>query len=314
MAAANPLFQALDAQFSDLKNQNIAVGVSGGADSMALIHSLRQWSDADVHALIVDHGLREESACEAASVYEQVGLPAAVLTWTEKPGSRIQEEARVARYGLMAGYMAEHSLEHLFLAHHMDDQAETFLFRLAKGSGVDGLACMAAQQEQHGVILCRPFLDLCKSDLVSYCDDNGLTTVDDPSNDSDLFARVRLRKSMDVLTQEGLSAERLAVSARRFARARCALEDVTDRAYIHCASEVDLKRIVFNFETLLNQPEEIVLRCVMKGVKALSDQPIRLQRMEALCDDLIHAADFRKRTLAGCVFEVDSNSFVITKM
>lgn len=312
---ANPLSNALDAQFSDLKNQNIAVAVSGGPDSMALCHALNAWSGGSVHALIVDHGLRTESATEAQGV--RAGLSnvcAHILTWDEKPGAGIQERAREARYSLMSDYMRTHSLQYLFLGHHMDDQAETFLFRLAKGSGVDGLACMQPRQEQAGVILCRPFLGLKKIDLISYCDVHGLEVVCDPSNDSNAFARVRLRQSMDVLSEEGLTVERLAKSARRFSNVRDALGHVTEKTYKLCVSKKEQSRIEFNYNVLMEQPYEIVLRCLLLGIAELSDHAIRLQRVEVLCDALFSDVLFRKRTLAGCVFERQSDVFVITKM
>lgn len=312
---ANPLIDALDSQFSDLKNQNIAVAVSGGPDSMALYHALCFWSNADVHALIVDHGLRAESSLEAEAVRARLSDGnVKVLTWGEKPDARIQERARDARYALMADFMAEHNLEHLFLGHHMDDQAETFLFRLAKGSGVDGLGCMVARQEQYGMTLCRPFLGLRKSDLIAYCDGHNLEVVHDPSNASDVFARVRLRQSMDILSEEGLTVERLAVSARRFFNAREALDQVTDNAYKNCIFNKYSNRIEFNYGALIEHPYEIVLRCVLRAISELSDHPIRLQRVEALCDDLVQEGNFRKRTLAGCVFELREQRFVITNL
>ncbi len=308
------LFECLDQRFLDIKNLDIAVGVSGGADSMALVHVLSQWCGGQVHVLIVDHGLREDSADEAVGVKARLkGMHVDVLKWDATPDrSRVQERAREARYRLMADYMAEQGLKHLFLAHHMDDQAETFLFRLAKGSGLDGLACMSERQKQGEMLLCRPFLNARKTDLLAYCEEYGLEFVTDPSNDSDAFARVRLRKSMDVLSREGLSVERLGVASARFARARAALEVLAGKAYEACVSQIISDRIVFNFVALSEQPHEIVVRCVLKAIQNLSAHAVRLQRVEALCDDLIHEADFRKRTLSGLTFERKNDMFIIT--
>lgn len=311
----DPLVQALDAHFSDLKKCDVAVAVSGGSDSMALFHTINEWSEGYVHALIVDHGLRDGSAEEARIVQSRLSdTEAHILTWDEKPDARIQERAREARYELMADYMLERNLEHLFLGHHMDDQAETFLFRLAKGSGVDGLSCMSERQKQFGITLCRPFLNTRKADLIGYCQKNQLEYVSDPSNESAHFARVRLRKSMTVLSGEGLTVDRLSVAARRFGHVRDALDQVTDMVYKNLVSKKDNDRIEFYINEMLEQPYEIVLRCLMKAASELSDKPQRLQRFESLCDDLFFEKEFRKRTLAGCVFEKKLRVFVITKL
>lgn len=310
---ADPLILALDAQFSDLKHQNIAVAVSGGSDSMALSHALSIWSKGEVHSLIVDHGLRAESGDEAESVSALINN-SHVLKWNDKPEARIQEMARDARYTLMADYMRKQNITCLFVGHHMDDQAETFLFRLAKGSGVDGLACMAERQEQYGITLCRPFLGIRKAELVRYCDDHNLEYINDPSNESDQFARVRLRQSMDVLEHEGLSVERLSTSAKRFLRVRDVLDQVTDNAYESGVSKKESNRIEFEIKVLFKQPQEIVMRCLMRAVSELSDNPQRLQRFESLCHDLLSNEDYKKRTLAGCAFEISEQKLIITNL
>jgi len=184
----------------------IAVGVSGGADSMAFLSLLQEWCAAHgkiLHALSVNHGLREAAKDECAMVehycqqYDHVQHQ--TLQWDDPSNVRVQEEARRARYDLMGGYCQEKGISHLFLAHHADDQAETVLFRLAKGSGLDGLAGIRNQQGMNGVTLCRPLLDVAKEDLIEFCEVQDIPYIDDPSNDADSFARVRLRQSMDVL-------------------------------------------------------------------------------------------------------------------
>ena len=232
MTFESALAHAMTAHFeSDIGGAHaIAAGVSGGPDSMALCFALSAWCaahrpDITLHALTVDHGLRPDSTQEAQHVQEKLACLSNVshhiLTWdhAEKPASRIQERARTARYDLMRAYMQAHDIRHLFLGHHMDDQAETFLLRLSSGSGLDGLSCMAHRQGRApDFIVCRPLLGMCKTDILSFCDAHNIAFIHDPSNESAAFARVRLRRSMDILAAEGLSSKRLGVTAMRLAR------------------------------------------------------------------------------------------------
>mgnify|MGYP003669880285 CR=1 FL=1 len=304
------------ADFSDVleNGEDIAVAVSGGADSMALCHALSRMHSGHVYAITVDHGLRPEARVEAeyvAQVFVEHGnLSHHILTWAhdDAPHARVQEQARAARYALMAGFMREKGVRCLFLGHHMDDQAETFLFRLAKGSGLDGLSCMAARAafDDGGVFLCRPMLSLPKADMVAYCAAQGIEYIDDPSNQSDKYARVRLRQSMEVLATEGLTPKRLSVTASRIARAREALDIMSDRAYNHL-SKKNNERIEINLKSLVSEPQEIVLRVVLRAmddVITTKGYGARMERVESLCEDLRLLQGFRKRTLGGIIFEV----------
>lgn len=233
--------------------------------------------------------------------------------------TRVQEQARKARYALMAGYMAERGIQRLFLAHHTDDQAETLLFRLAKGSGLDGLAGMAPVQNfrtEAGkeIILCRPFLeDFGKADLIRTCVDNVIPFVDDPSNEAVRFARARLRRSYDVLAEEGLTKARILRLAQRLARARNALGEISAKAYSEAVLEKNTKQIVLRKNVVFLQPEEIVLRVILLAMEELQRCSVpggrgdtygpRLARVEKLCIDLLRPGRFRTRTLGGIKFE-----------
>lgn len=299
-------------------SEMLAVGVSGGPDSMALCFLLSSWlreqkSKTVLHALTVDHGLRSESAAEARQVGRWLkdfkGVRHCILKWRPERAvsSRIQERAREARYALMASYMKEHGISRLFTAHHLDDQAETVLFRLSRGSGLDGLAGMAAAQEfADGLVLCRPLLGVAKARLVQTCRANGVDFIDDPSNRSEAFTRVRLRGSMDVLQSEGLTGERLGVTAQRLGRARKALDQMTEREFYRGFLEKETGRIVFSLAVLQEAPEEIGLRVVLRLISLLQPpDPYgpRLERVESLFCDLLKPEPFRKRTLHGIVFE-----------
>ncbi len=317
---------------------DVAVGVSGGPDSVALLKLLSDWAvrndGPQIHGLIVDHGLRAQSAQEADQVLKslsaslsqakppshstpQLNAPSFpvsktlhyvklnILKWEGKrPETGVQERARRARYALMQDYCAAHNIAHLFLGHHQDDQAETFLFRLAKGSGLDGLSGMRAVQDYEGLIFLRPLLDIPKMRLIAICEAYDLAYIKDPLNESTAFARVRLRQSMNILEGEGLSVKRLSVTAARLARARLALEKIAEDALEDTILEKNTQQIVLNYELLKKHPEEIVLRVLLQCFDAFrpdSDYAPRMEKLEALVVDLMAPKAFRKRTLGGVI-------------
>lgn len=303
---------------ADLEGRaELAVAVSGGPDSMALAFLLSQWANAQenppfIHALIVDHGLRAESGAEAAHVAMALSglerIRPHVLKWEhEGIARRIQEAAREARYALMAEACQSLGVSMLFLGHHRDDQAETFLLRLAGGSGLDGLCAMRPVQPYNAALsLVRPLLDVPKERLLATCTIHKLPFVLDGSNECEAFARVRLRRARGILEREGLSAARISRTVNRLSRARTALEAISEKAYLEMAVFIDTDRIVFNIEIFRSQPEEISFRCVCKALSALGRKSAyrpRFERIEALFLDLFRGDTFRKRTLGGVIIE-----------
>ncbi len=210
--------------------KKLGIALSGGADSMGLLWLAAHSGFASrFAAFIVDHGLRpgsDREAAQAAAAAQGLGIPAHILTWTgQKPATGIQAAAREARYRLMVAAARAAGIEALVTAHHLDDVAETFLMRLARGSGLDGLAGIPAQMVIHGLPVFRPLLDVRHDDLVALLTREGIGWVEDPSNQSPAFERARLRAGMaEGLATLGLSSGKIGLSARRLARAREALE------------------------------------------------------------------------------------------
>lgn len=305
----------------------LAVAVSGGPDSMALARLLCDWSakidGPDIHIITVDHGLRAEAAQEAENVARITkDWPKArhvTLVWEgQKPQARIQEEARKARYSLIEQYCSYHSIQHLFLAHHGDDQVETFLFRLSKGSGLDGLCGMKPVQERGSLLLCRPLLNEHKDDLISFCEDKKIEFMDDPSNDKDEFSRVRLRKMIAALEEEGLSIKRISKTAERLERARQSLAHQAVEISAKTNTIKETNRIVFNFIMLKMQGVEIVLRVIKMAIDDLIENDgygPRTEKLEDLVEDLLSQNSFRKRSLGGVIFEVskDGRELILQK-
>src|SRR5690606_2857459 len=196
---------------------HVAVAVSGGPDSLALTLLLAEWvhrRGGRLQALTVDHGLRPESAEEAASVGRTLmgrGISHRVLKWSgTRPQAGLQEAAREARYALLLDWCSRAGILHLFLAHHLEDQVETFLMRIARGSGRSGLAGMSAIVERRGVRLLRPCLGAERDRLRATLANSGLVPLQAPSNQAPRFTRVRVRARLPALAGAGLGPGRLA--------------------------------------------------------------------------------------------------------
>lgn len=291
-----------------------AVAVSGGGDSLALMLLLADWAKAHGKAppivLTVDHGLSPDSPKLARAVVAEAraaGLAAHILKWRgEKPKSDIEAAARAARYRLLAGWCAKHRLHGLYVAHTCEDQAETFLLRLARGSGLDGLAamqplapCPVAGFETVSVV--RPLLGAHRADLRSFLAARGVAWSEDPMNADPRFARVRLRAAWPAFEAAGLSAGRIADAARHLARARQALEAAT-AGFLAAHAHFEGTLALLDVEALAAVPREIGLRVLAEllGRVAGAAYRPRFERLERLYEAIL-AGDGRKgRTLAGC--------------
>ncbi len=299
----------------------VAVACSGGPDSMAVTAMLNDWARArsiEMTALIVDHGLRENSSDEAVQVRQWLierGIRAEILDQQRDksdavaPTSNIQARARALRFDLLIGWCEAHGVDHLVLGHHLDDQAETFLLRLARGSGVDGLGAMRPRQANtdlytgHSLVLLRPLLDLSKSDLAGVLKDRNWPSVGDPSNMDPRFNRVRWRQMAPALAELGLDAERLAKTARLMARASDTLERLTD---IVCAENLRIDDAGGWAEVTLSAfvelEEEVALRLLSRVLCLVSGQPYRprLTSLESALETLRSADAVNGLTLHGC--------------
>jgi tRNA(Ile)-lysidine synthase len=302
-------FAALMAPLAPFEHRpRLAVAVSGGADSLALALLARDWTAASggmLTALTVDHRLRAGSAAEAAQVAAWLGARAiahCILRCEERPASGgVQAAARAARYRLLEGWCAGNGVLHLLVAHNREDQAETLLLRLARGSGLDGLAGMAAVAERTQCRLLRPLLTVPRARLEATLRAARQDWIEDPSNLDPAYARVRLRQGRRLLEEAGLGMERLAATAARLARARTALEAgvaalLARAALIHPAGFVRLDPAM-----LKAAPEELGLRA-LGAVLAMAGgalYPPRLERLERLYRQLPDGLG-GGRTLGGC--------------
>jgi len=292
---------------------------------MALLYLLAHHTQVKtIYALTIDHGLRAESALEAKRVGEWVGdwprVEHHIIKWTgAKPKAAIMENARAARYRLMQKFCAGHKVKKLFLGHNETDQAETFLFRLAKGSGIDGLGAMRMEQgfEDTELTLMRPLLGVSKPDLQGFCDTYKIPHATDPTNINMDYARARLRQSLPVLEEEGLSVKRLARTAKRLAAARDALDHFTEKL-LRSAMTVEKGKVVFRLPSLKKAPLEIRIRAIRQSLSALESDGYgpRLERLEDLLEKVFGNLPEAKRfTLGGFIFtpDVKRDRFVISR-
>src|SRR5450631_836321 len=257
----------------------LALAVSGGPDSLALMYLSLAWrarldeGRPDFVVLTVDHGLRPEAAAETEAVARAagaLGLNARILTRPAPPThSALQAQARADRYTLMLAAALEEGAEALVTGHTLEDQAETLLMRLARGSGLDGLAAMAPVSRLGRLKLLRPLLGLSKARLEASLQARGVAWAVDPSNADPAFERPRLRSLMPALTKAGLTAEAIGASARRLARARAALEHATAEAAVRLVTIHDEGYFDIERKGLEALPEEIALRLIGRLIARL---------------------------------------------
>ncbi len=305
----------------------VVLAVSGGSDSTALMLLFARWAARHSRlprtlVLTVDHGLRPEAAAEAIQVADQaaaLGLGHRTLAWDgPKSPTNLQDAARQARYRLLAAAAREVGAAAIVTAHTRDDQAETFLLALARGSGVYGLAAMPADRALPAELdpaadisppplrLIRPLLATPKSRLVATLQASGMTWSEDPSNTNEKFTRVALRKAAPALSALGLTPATLAATAARMARAAAALDMSVDRLISGAVTAHRGGFLQLDLPALFAEPEEIRLRTLARLLRAVAAAPHgpRLERLERLHRQLATAlaeGTPLKATLGGTV-------------
>ncbi|WP_257098681.1 tRNA lysidine(34) synthetase TilS [Pseudovibrio flavus] len=304
--------------------EKLAVGVSGGADSLCLLFMLRAWQQQDpvrrhVLALTVDHGLRPEAALEAEGVAAYCldwGIQHETLKWEgDKPKANLSAIAREARFELLLETAQTHGCEALVLAHHLDDQAETFLTRLARGSGVYGLGGIRPVRDDTILAVVRPLLDVPSERLRATLVSEGVRWFEDPSNADDSYTRVQFRKASEDLAALGLTPQRLADTAENLRRAGDALDSWVTKLFgefgeVHPSGVVRFKR-----DGLEDVPDEIRLRLLARILRFVSgaDYTPRLSSLESLVLEIMTKDGWRGATISGVQIKISKGELYFVR-
>ena len=285
--------------------ESVGVAVSGGGDSTALLFLMQAWCAQSGHrlqAVSVDHRLRPEGREECmfvSRVADDLGISHEILSGEIGPSGNLQESARLLRYSLIGNWAASNNLNYVALAHTLDDQAETLLLNLARGSGVDGLSAMPLILHRSGVIWIRPLLGVRRAELRNYLRVNGYSWKEDPTNTDARFDRVKARNLLKEISALGATVERLAATAGRMQDARVVLEAAAADAALRLAMTDDIGVTHFK-DAFWSLPRDTRFRLAADAVRIAGRASYR-PRIVPLGTALDSVRDGRTATLSGCM-------------
>ncbi len=316
MTSEAVLIDAIDQAFGGNSTiERIGVAVSGGSDSMALLHALVAWGQKPVVAATVDHGLRPEAADEARTVSDRcdtLGVPHMTLEWRGWDGKgNLQAEARRNRYALLAAWAREADLDVVCLGHTLDDQVETFLMRLSRAAGLEGLAGMPARFHRDGLRFERPFLMARREELRAYLTAKGESWIDDPSNDDDSYERVRARRAIAELETLGFDMESFDHAIVNLNLANLAVNDHLREKASRIVKEV-AGDIIVDRAGLRRLNPELQRRFLARALMHVSSEtyPPRADSLSS-AESAIFAG--KNHTLHGCLLMVSDMTVRITR-
>ena len=289
------------ADFMDkYKDTKMAVAVSGGVDSMCLLYWLHDVG-ADIVCLHVNHKLRPEADVETEyvkDVCKKLNVPCCIFYWTdEKPENGLEAAAREARYKMMTDFCHQNNIEYLLTAHQSDDQIETFLMNLSRGSGLYGLAAMMPESERNGIKILRPLLNIPRDEIRKYCDDNNIKYFVDSMNSDEHYTRVKIRKNRHLLNDElGISDARLLLAIQNLSRTRQWMDK-----YIETRVEMVIRSwgALFAASFLFDEAEEIRLKFLGTLIQKIGGDIYQV-RLNSLQNALSKLSADCKFTLGHC--------------
>ncbi|WP_353279884.1 tRNA lysidine(34) synthetase TilS [Wolbachia endosymbiont (group A) of Ennomos erosarius] len=316
-------FQNIVNNFAFHDNQ-VAVAVSGGIDSVVLLHLMVNWAKKSKLlapiALTVNHGLRLESQKEAhfaISYAKELGARESfVLNWEKKNiKGNIQLQARKARYKLLIEWCKNNNVKYLFVAHHENDQAETFLLRLERGSGVDGLSSMDYKSFFNGIYVFRPLLNFSRSKIERYAQLHQLRWIEDRSNYDLKYRRTLYRNLLKASDNQDVLTERICLTALHMKRAAKALMHYTRLAFNDCVNIHDLGYIEIKLDELYKLPEEIALRLLLYSIMAIVNKHYkpRYRSLIAIFNKISQKDSDINCTLSGCKIRKYGGSILIMR-
>ena len=314
------IYQLFKKRISFLKKKKIIIGVSGGPDSLALAALSRVYEyefKTKIFYVLVDHGIRKGSSKEALNVKKLLkknSINLNILTNNVKINSNIQSNARVIRYKLLVNFCKKKKLNHILTAHHSDDQIETFLIRLSRGSGVQGLSSMKFLTKLDKQInLIRPLLDVKKENLIYTTKKIFKKVIKDPSNKDIKFLRVRIRSLKNKLEKSGIFHEQIIKSIKNLSATSETLNKYMNKIY---KKNVKKKKneVIVNYKKLKEESLEIQIRILSLVIKNFTGSyyPPRSKKIINLIEGINNKKQ-KKFTLSKCVIEVKQNQLSIKK-
>ena len=295
----------------EYKNASMAVAVSGGIDSVCLLHWLH---DIGIKAtcLHVNHQLRPEADIETEYVKElckKLDMPCQIFYWQgDKPESGLEAAAREARYKMMTDFCHENNIEYLLIAHQSDDQIETFLMNLSRGSGLYGLSAMMPVSERNGIKILRPLLNVPRSEIKQYCDGNNIKYFIDSMNSDEHYTRVKIRQNRHLLDEKlGISDNRILLAIQNLSRTR----EWTDK-YINNRIDMVIRSwgALFIDSFLFDEAEEIRLKLLGILIQKIGGDEY-LPRLNSLQNALCKLHTDCKFTLGHCTVRRLNNRILI---
>lgn len=259
----------------NIKDKVLAVGVSGGADSLALVLMAREQLSIygyKIIALTVNHGLRPNAAKEAeyvAQIMQKYDVEHHILEWSGvKPDTGVEEAARLARYSLMKKWCDEHKVGVLLVAHHLRDQAETFLMRLQRGSGLTGLCAMREVSNFNGLKIVRPLLKISPDILKDYLKSKNIKWIEDESNHNTKYLRNRIREFIPAFCEHtGISLERMGEAATNLQSADDYIEKQIDKLFVNEIKQYGTEVFCFAYSDYLRWHAEVKFRVLARLCK-----------------------------------------------
>ena len=291
--------------------KRLAVAVSGGVDSVCLLH----WAvkiGLNVTALHVNHGLRDAADTETQYVVDlckKLQIPYQVFYWTDdKPTTGLEAAARDVRYKFMTDWCLENNIDALMIAHQADDQIETFLMNLSRGSGVSGLSAMQPESYRNGVKIIRPLLGIFRSELIKYCDENDIKYFDDEMNEDESYTRVKIRKNRHLMLDKlGISDSRILLAIENLSRARDALDSNID-SLVQSVLYDDYA--LFSDSFLFDLPPDISLKFIGVLIQTIGGNNYQ-PRLNSLVFALSKLKSDCKFTLGHCTLRRFKNQILI---
>ena len=249
----------------------------------------------------MNHGLRANADIETEYVKDlckKLGVGCQIFYWTgEKPVNGLEAAAREARYKLMTDYCQENGIDALLVAHHADDQIETFLMNLGRGSGLYGLSAMRTESWRSGVKIVRPLLKVYRKEIKKYCEDNNIKYFQDEMNDDPHYTRVRIRQNRHLLYDKlGISDDRILLAIENLARVRDALDAEVENYIVQVLSE---RRAVFSDSFLFDQSPDVRLKFLGTLIQRIGGDEYQ-PRLNSLSNALNKLTSDCKFTLGHC--------------